>query len=75
MSNFEQLGDGSVMTTVEDLFKWGKNFEHVVVGGVDAIRQLITPGTLNNGYRFSMRWAYSSTAIAGSTGFITAASR
>jgi CubicO group peptidase (beta-lactamase class C family) len=49
MSNFEQLGDGSVMTTVEDLFKWDQNFEHPVVGGADAIRQLTTPGTLNNG--------------------------
>ena len=49
MSNFEQLGDGSVMTTVEDLFKWDQNFEHPVVGAADAIRQLTTPGTLNNG--------------------------
>jgi CubicO group peptidase (beta-lactamase class C family) len=51
MSNFEQLGDGSVMTTVEDLSKWDQNFEHPVVGGVAAIRQLTTPGTLNSGQR------------------------
>ncbi len=49
MSNFEQLGDGSVMTTVEDLAKWDENFDHPKVGGPDAIRQLTTPGTLNNG--------------------------
>ena len=49
MSNFEQVGDGSVMTTVEDLYRWDQNFEHPVVGGPDAIRQLTTPGTLNNG--------------------------
>jgi len=49
MSNFEQVGDGSVMTTVGDLAKWDQNFEHHLVGGVDAIRQLTTPGTLNNG--------------------------
>ena len=49
MSDFEQVGDGSVMTTVEDLFKWDQNFERPLVGGVDAIRQLTTPGTLNNG--------------------------
>jgi CubicO group peptidase (beta-lactamase class C family) len=49
MSNFEQVGDGSVMTTVEDLFKWDQNFENPVVGGPDALRQLTTPGTLNNG--------------------------
>ena len=49
MSNFEQLGDGSVMTTVEDLAKWDQNFEHPVIGGADAIRQLTRPGTLDNG--------------------------
>jgi CubicO group peptidase (beta-lactamase class C family) len=49
MSDFEQVGDGSVMTTVEDLFKWDQNFDHPEVGGSDAIRHLTTPGTLNNG--------------------------
>ena len=49
MSNFEQLGDGSVMTTVEDLFRWDQNFEHPQVGGPEAIRQLTTPGMLNSG--------------------------
>jgi len=51
MSNFEQLGDGSVMTTVEDLSKWDQNFDHPTVGGGEAIRQLTTPGVLNNGQR------------------------
>jgi CubicO group peptidase (beta-lactamase class C family) len=50
MSDFEQVGDGSVMTTVEDLAKWDQNFEHPAVGGVDAIRQLTTAGILNNGH-------------------------
>ena len=49
MSNFEQLGDGSVMTTVEDLYKWDQNFYNPVVGGPEAIRDLTTPGTLDNG--------------------------
>lgn len=49
MSNFEQVGDGSVMTTVEDLFKWDQNFEHPEVGGPESIRQLTSPGKLNNG--------------------------
>ena len=49
MSNFEQLGDGSVMTTVEDLAKWDRNFDHPIVGGEDAIHQLTTAGVLNNG--------------------------
>jgi CubicO group peptidase (beta-lactamase class C family) len=49
MSNFEQLGDGSVMTTVEDLYKWDQNFYKPVVGGTEAIRELTTPGTLDSG--------------------------
>jgi CubicO group peptidase (beta-lactamase class C family) len=49
MSDFEQVGDGSVMTTVEDLVKWDQNFDHPEVGGSDAIRHLTTPGALNNG--------------------------
>ena len=53
MSSFEQVGDGSVMTTVEDLFKWDQNFDHPQVGGPEAIRQLTTPGTLNNGQPIS----------------------
>jgi CubicO group peptidase (beta-lactamase class C family) len=51
MSNFEQLGDGSVMTTVEDLYKWDQNFEHPLVGGADAVLELTTPGKLNNGQK------------------------
>ena len=49
MSDFEQVGDGSVMTTVEDLSKWAQNFDDQRVGGAEIIRQLTTPGTLNNG--------------------------
>jgi CubicO group peptidase (beta-lactamase class C family) len=49
MSNFEQLGDGSVMTTVEDLYKWDQNFYNPRVGGADAIKLMTTPGTLDNG--------------------------
>ena len=43
MSNFEQLGDGSVMTTVEDLARWDRNFYTGQVGGAAAIET--TPGT------------------------------
>src|ERR1700730_12592746 len=49
MSNFEQLGDGSVMTTVEDLAKWDQNFDPPQVGGPEAVRQLTPPGKLNDG--------------------------
>ena len=49
MSNFEELGDGSVMTTVEDLKKWDENFYTGRVGGMNLIRQMQEGGRLNNG--------------------------
>jgi CubicO group peptidase (beta-lactamase class C family) len=49
MSNFEELGDGSVMTTVKDLKKWDDNFYTGRVGGMDLIHQMLEGGRLNNG--------------------------
>jgi CubicO group peptidase (beta-lactamase class C family) len=49
MSNFEELGDGSVMTTVEDLKKWDDNFYTGRVGGMNLIHQMQEGGRLNNG--------------------------
>ena len=49
MSNFEELGDGSVMTTVEDLKKWDDNFYTGRLGGMNLIRQMQEGGRLNNG--------------------------
>jgi hypothetical protein len=51
MSNFEELGDGSVMTTVEDLARWYRNFEIPVVGGKSAIAQLQEQGVRTDGSR------------------------
>lgn len=49
MSNFEELGDGSVMTTVEDLARWDRNFYAPVVGGKGAIEQLQGLGVRSDG--------------------------
>jgi CubicO group peptidase (beta-lactamase class C family) len=49
MSNFEQTGDGSVQTSVEDLVRWDENFYAAKIGGTDLIRQMQAVGTLNNG--------------------------
>jgi CubicO group peptidase (beta-lactamase class C family) len=49
MSNFEQTGDGSVQTSVEDLLRWDENFYTPKIGGADLIRQMQVVGTLNNG--------------------------
>jgi CubicO group peptidase (beta-lactamase class C family) len=49
MSNFEELGDGSVMTTVEDLARWDRNFYVPVVGGKVAIDELQELGVRSDG--------------------------
>jgi CubicO group peptidase (beta-lactamase class C family) len=51
MSNFEELGDGSVMTTVEDLARWDRNFYAPTVGGRIAIDELQEPGVRSDGTR------------------------
>jgi len=49
MSNFEQTGDGSVQTSVEDLLRWDENYYSAKLGGADLIRQMQVVGKLNNG--------------------------
>ncbi len=49
MSNFEQTGDGAVMTTVEDLLLWDRNFYDPKVGGPELLRELLSSGVLNSG--------------------------
>jgi CubicO group peptidase (beta-lactamase class C family) len=51
MSNFEELGDGSVMTTVRDLARWQRNFDAPVVGGKQAVALLQEPGIRSDGTR------------------------
>ena len=45
----DEVGDGGVWTTVEDLAKWDANFYTPKVGGPQAIALLQTPGRLNDG--------------------------
>ena len=49
MSDWEQTGDGGVMTTVEDLLKWDENFYAARVGGRALLDTMQRPGTLNGG--------------------------
>lgn len=49
LGNFEQVGDGSVLTTVLDLARWDRNFDEPMVGGRQAIEWLTTPGRLDDG--------------------------
>lgn len=49
MSNFEQTGDGAVLTSVEELLRWDTNFYTGQVGGMDLVRRQQVPGTLASG--------------------------
>ena len=49
MSNWEQAGDGSVLTTAEDLVKWDQNFYSGQVGGPGVLAEMLRPGKLASG--------------------------
>ena len=49
MSNFEQVGDGAVQTTVEDLLLWDRNFYEPRVGDAPLIECAQQTGTLTGG--------------------------
>ncbi len=49
MSDWEQTGDGAVLTTVEDLARWDQNFYDAKVGGATLIEALHAVGVLDNG--------------------------
>jgi CubicO group peptidase (beta-lactamase class C family) len=49
VSYYEQLGDGAVHTSVEDLAKWDENFYSARVGGKDFLAELQERGKLTTG--------------------------
>lgn len=49
VSYYEQLGDGAVHTSVEDLAKWDENFYSGQVGGKAFVAELQQQGKLNDG--------------------------
>ena len=49
VSYYEQLGDGAVHTSVEDLAKWDENFYSARVGGKDFLAALQERGKLTTG--------------------------
>lgn len=53
IANWEQPGPGGVQTTVEDLAKWDRNFYYPTVGGTALVRELQTPGELNDGTKLT----------------------
>jgi hypothetical protein len=55
MSNWEQTGDGSVCTTVGDLYLWDQAFSTNALGK-DVMDMLQTPGLLNSGKKIDYAW-------------------
>jgi CubicO group peptidase (beta-lactamase class C family) len=51
MSDWEQVGDGSVLTTVEDLQRWDQNFYEPRVGDAKLLQAMQEVGVLNSGKR------------------------
>jgi len=49
VSDWEQAGDGSLMTTVEDLARWLRNFDEPKVGGRALLDELLRKGRLASG--------------------------
>jgi CubicO group peptidase (beta-lactamase class C family) len=47
--NFEQVADGGLYSTLNDLMAWDQNFYHPKVGDQAFLDQIQTPGTLNDG--------------------------
>ncbi|HZQ54589.1 MAG TPA: serine hydrolase domain-containing protein [Bryobacteraceae bacterium] len=48
-TNYEKVGDGGLMSSVDDLLLWDRNFYHNQLGKGTLLRELQTRGVLNNG--------------------------
>lgn len=53
MGDWEQVGDGAVQTTVEDLQLWDQNFYEPRVGDARLLEAMQTVGVLNNGKKLT----------------------
>lgn len=49
LQNFDALGDGNLLTTINDLYLWDQNFYTQIVGGEKFKDITLSPGVLNNG--------------------------
>ncbi len=52
-TNYEKVGDGGLMSSVDDLLLWDRNFYHNQLGKGTLLRELQTRGVLNNGKTIS----------------------
>ena len=66
-SLWDRVGDGGLLTTVEDLFLWDQNFYAPKVGNPAVINLLTTPGTLSNGKQIAYSFGLETTRYKGLT--------
>ena len=48
-TNFDKVGDGGLMSSVDDLLLWDRNFYENRLGKGTLLKEMLTPGVLNNG--------------------------
>ena len=67
MTQLEQIGTGSIYTTVEDFYKWDQNFYNNVLGkGSQSLIEMVeTPGILNNGESANYGFGLNITSLYG----------
>ena len=53
LTQFDRVGDGGLMTTVEDLFRWDQAMEDGTLGGKEFAGSQLAQGQLNNGSALS----------------------
>ena len=60
-SNFDKVGSGGLLSTIDDFLAWDRNFEDPRVGSAQFLAQLLAPGKLLDGtpqdYAFGLRIA------------------
>ena len=49
-TNFDKVGDGGLLSSVDDLLLWDHNFYENKLGKGTLLKELETPGVLNNGH-------------------------
>jgi CubicO group peptidase (beta-lactamase class C family) len=59
VTNFDTVGATSLMTNVEEMVRWDRNFDDPEVGGEALVEQMLERGTLNDGEEISYAFGLS----------------
>jgi len=65
MPNYDLTGPTNLLTTVEDLARWERNFDDKTVGGETALKEMQTPARLSNGTTFPYGFGLELTSYRG----------